>query len=92
MSEARPGGSQQGPDWPDDVGAKELGRLRKENRILREQRKISKNESRALTQPDCGQKLRDVRSHARGRGRPLSGDIVSPLNNMVRGWPAHVSV
>jgi hypothetical protein len=39
-----------------------------------------------------GQKLRGVRSHARGCGRSLSGDITSPLKNMVRGWPAHMSV
>jgi hypothetical protein len=30
----------------------ELARLRKENRVLREEREILKNEPRALTQPD----------------------------------------
>ena len=75
------------------VEREELTRLRKENRELRMEREVLKNESRALTQPDLwSQKLRGVRSQARGRGRPLSGDIVSPLKNMVRGWPAHMSV
>jgi transposase len=70
----------------------ELTRLRKEVRILAEEREILKNESRSHAARLVGQKLRGVRSHARGRDRPLSGDIVSPLKNMVRGWPAHMSV
>ena len=71
----------------------ELARLRKENRILQEEREILKNESRAVSRPTCGPETpRGVRSHARGCGRPLSGDITNPLKNMVRGWPAHMSV
>jgi transposase len=71
----------------------ELARLRKENRELRTERDILKNESRALVRPDLW--ARNSVAYARntrGRGRPLSGDIVSPLKNMVRGWPAHMSV
>lgn len=71
----------------------ELARLRKENRILQEERDILQNETRALRPPRLvGLKLRGVRSDARGCGRSLSGDITSPLKNMVRGWPAHMSV
>ena len=71
----------------------ELTRLRKEVRILAEEREILKNESRALEAARLvDQKLQDVRSHARGCGRPLSGDIASPLKNMVRGWLAVLRV
>lgn len=69
----------------------ELARLRKENRELRTERDILKNRSRAAGYPTCGRETRrGVRSAPRGRGRLLSGDIASPLKNMVRGWPAHV--
>jgi transposase len=65
----------------------ELVRLRKALRIAEEERDILKNESRAVGRARLvGQKLRGVRSHARGRGRLLSGDTVNPLKNMVRGW------
>jgi transposase len=70
----------------------ELARLRKDVRILREEREILKNQSRAPSCPTCGPETPGVRSLARGCGRPLSGDITNPLKNMVRGWPAHVSV
>lgn len=70
----------------------ELARLRKENRILQEERDILKNESRACGGPTCGPETPGVRSHARGRGRLLSGEIAIPIKNMVRGWPAHLSV
>ena len=69
----------------------ELTRLRKDVRELRMERDVLKNESRALARL-VGQKLRGVRLAARGCGRSLSGDITNPLKNMVRGWPAHVSV
>lgn len=39
-----------------------------------------------------GEKLRGVGSCARGCDRPFSGDITSPLENLVPGWPAHMSV
>ena len=70
----------------------ELVRLRKALRIAEEERDLKKRVSGFHAARLVGQKLRVVRSHARGRGRPLSGDIVSPLKNMVRGWPAHMSV
>jgi transposase len=72
----------------------EFARLRRENGILQNRR--ARNPKERVSGPGAarlvGQKLRGVRSHARGRGRSLSGDIVSPLKNMVRGWPAHMSV
>jgi transposase len=70
----------------------ELTRLRKEIRELRIERDLLKNLSRAGAAPLVCQKLRDVRSRPRGCGRLLFGDITNPLKNMVRGWPAHVSV
>jgi transposase len=71
----------------------ELARLRKENRILQEEREILKNWPRALSRPTCGPETPSaVRSRTRGRGRSLSGAVLNPLKNMVRGWPAHVSV
>jgi transposase len=53
----------------------ELARLRKENRILQEERDILKNVARANVARLVDQKLHEVRSDARGCGRPLSGDI-----------------
>ena len=71
----------------------ELARLRKENRVLQEERDILQNECRALERPDlCARNSRAYAHTPRGCDRPLSGDIASPLKNMVRGWPAHVSV
>ena len=71
----------------------ELVRLRKELRVAQEERDILKNQSRAVSCPTCRPETpRAVRSLARGRGRPLSGDVMNPLKNMVRGRPAHVSV
>ena len=71
----------------------ELTRLRKENRdAARGARHPKKRVSGPGAARLVDQKLRGVRSLARGRGRSLSGDIVSPLKNMVRGWPAHMSV
>jgi transposase len=71
----------------------ELARLRKENRILQEEREILKNFSRALAHPTCGPETpRGTLARTRGCDRPLSGDITNPLKNMVRGWLAYVSV
>ena len=71
----------------------ELARLRKENRMLQEERDILKNRSRTLEAPDLWTRNSlGVRWLTRGRGRLLSGDVLNPLKNMVRGWPAHMSV
>ena len=74
------------------IEREELTRLRKELRVVTEERDILKNIFRAAAGPTCRPETPGVRSRTRGRGRPLSGDLISPLKNMVRGWPAHVSV
>jgi transposase len=70
----------------------ELARLRRENRILQEEREILKNESRTLVRPDLW--ARNSVAYARTPGAVAVRFLVtsSPLKNMVRGWPAHVSV
>ena len=71
----------------------ELARLRKENRVLQEERDILKNRSRTLEAPDVWTRnASGVRWFTRGRGRLLSGVVLNPLKNMVRGRPAHMSV
>ena len=70
----------------------ELQRLHRELVRVRMERDILKTNLGPLRARLVGQKLQCVRSLARGCGRPLSGEIASPLKNMVRGWPAHVSV
>jgi len=71
----------------------ELARLRRENRILREEREILKNFSRVMAHPTCRPATpRGTLARTWGCGRPLSGDITNPLKNMVRGWLAYVSM
>jgi transposase len=64
----------------------ELARLRKENRVLLEERDILKNHLGAAAR-SVDQKL--PLRYARAPwscGRLLSGDVANPLKNMVRGW------
>src|SRR5215204_6352201 len=66
----------------------ELSQLRKENRQLRLEREILKNRSRTLWTSDVWTRNSSgVRLVARGRGRLLSGVVLNPLKNMVRGRP-----
>ena len=48
------GGSHQGQDGLTTAEREELARLRKENRVLQEERDILKNRSRTLERPTCG--------------------------------------
>jgi transposase len=71
----------------------ELARLRKENRELRTERDILKNEFRAQVRPDLW--ARNSVAYARPPEAVAVRFLVtftSPLKNMVRGWPAHLSV
>jgi hypothetical protein len=75
------------------VEREELARLRKELRIVEEERDILKNRSRTLEAPDVWTRNSSgVRWLTRGRGRLLSGVVLNPLKNMVRVRPAHMSV
>jgi len=70
----------------------ELARLRKENRVLQEERDILKNHLGASPRSvDQKLPLRYART-SWGCGRLLSGDVANPLKNMVRGWLAHLRV
>jgi hypothetical protein len=75
------------------VEREELARLRKENRELRMEREVLKNESRALAGPDLW--ARNSVAYAWSPGAVAVRFLVtlsSPLKNMVRGWPAHLAV
>ena len=60
--------------------------------VLEEEREISKNEFRALTQARIVGQNSVSYAHTRGRGRSLSGDSRARKKHMVREWPAHMSV